>query len=273
MLGRVVVLLACATPMFARADGPGTGDANTVTWHTYAAFRNDAMSELVPPLDDQGFTHDNAFTLRRQDGRVAFGGGFLHRWITSRRDRRRWDQLDIVALVERTWPHQIVTTARLGPTLGGNFGGRFLQNGWHVLTNTGPTLDEGLQDTYPDGRKLGVLVGLRTRAMVGDERLHGYGVVDAQLAVGQTGVTSIEAAAGGSASTRHVGAHVEVVVTRYHVNDPLLALPGGYRPGWQFEWRVGVHVAWSRFRLSYQYRANESGSGEPIGVIAFQSRR
>jgi hypothetical protein len=30
-----------------------------------------------------------------------------------------------------------------------------------------------------------------------------------------------------------------------------------------------VEVAWSRYRLSYEYRANEGGSGEPIGVLAF----
>jgi hypothetical protein len=252
--------------------------ARAETWHTYAAFRNDAFSELELPLDDQGFTHDNVFQLVRADGDLGFGGRAVHRWITSTIDRRRWDQVDVVALAEyrvplaTPLPLRIDTQGRLGPTLGGNFGGRYLQNGWHALTNSGPTLDEGLANDYPGSRELGVLAGARARAQLGDAGVHGYAVIDGQLALA-AGVSSLEAMLGGTAGTRHVGAHVEVALTGYRVSDELLALPGGYGAGWQLEWRAGVHVAWSRFRLTYQFRANEGGSGEPLGVIAFQSRR
>lgn len=250
-----------------------TGHADDATWHTYAALRNDVFSEALPPYDDVGFTHDTVFSLRRQNGDWMFGGGALHRWITSNVDRRRWDQVELLALGERAWPHRISTGARLGPTLGGNFGGRYLQNGWHTLTNTGPTVDEGLANNYPGGREVGIIAGLRGRIQLGEDRLHGYAIADGQLAAGATGVTSVETAVGGSGTWRHIGGHAELAVTRYHVGDPYLALPGGYGAGWQLEWRVGIHVAWSRFRLSYQYRANEGGSGEPVGVVAFQSRR
>lgn len=246
--------------------------ATAETWDTYAALRNDAFSEALPPFDDVGFTHDNVFALRRQHGDLAFGGGFQHRWITSRIDRRRWDQVDLVARGEHAWPHRITTSARIGPTLGGNFGGRYLQNGWHSISGTGPTVDQGLANDYPGGRKIGLLAGLGARIEVGEELLRGFARVDGQLA-GGAGVSSVDSTIGGSVVWRHVGAEAELALTRYHVADPNLALPGAYGSGWQLEWRAGVFVAWSRFRVSYQYRANEGGSGEPIGVIAFQSRR
>jgi hypothetical protein len=247
------------------------------TWLTYAALRNDVFTELIPPIDDRGFTHDNVFVLRRLAGDTAFGGGFVHRWLTSTRDRRRWDQLDVFALAERRWPHRVTSQARLGPAFGGNYGGRWMQNGWHALTGSGPTLDEGLANDYPGPRRLGLVAGGAARidapALDAGERIGGYAIADGQLAVGGTGVTRGELAVGGTARTRHVGVHAEIAVTRYHVADPYLALPGGYGTGFQMEWRIGVHVAWSRFRVGYEYRANEGGSGEPIGVVAFQSQR
>ena len=100
-----------------------------------------------------------------------------------------------------------------------------------------------------------------------------HGVIDAQLGLGGGGVSIIDAALGGTIGHPNVGVHAEIALTHYWVSDELLALPGGYDDGFHVEWRVGFHVAWSRFRLSYQYRANEGGSGEPIGVIAFESRR
>jgi hypothetical protein len=247
--------------------------AHAETWYTYAAFRNDVFSEAIPPMDDVGFTHDNVFSLRRANDRDAFGGAFQHRFITSRDDRRRWDQVDLVALGERTLPYGLLAGVRLGPTLGGNFGGRWMQNGWHSISGTGPTVDEGLANDYPGGRRIGALAGAHVRWQVERDYLQGYAILDSQVAVGQTGVTSVESVAGGHARWWHLGASAELAVARYHVSDDNLALPGGYRTGWQLEWRVGVDVAWSRFRVSYQYRANESGSGEPVGVIAFQSRR
>jgi hypothetical protein len=256
----VLLVLACSA-------------AHAETWYTYAAFRNDAFSELEVPLDDQGFTHDNVLSLRRAEGEYAFGGALQHRWITSRTDRRRWDQLDLVATGERVVAPGLLAGARVGPTFGGNFGGRWMQNGWHAISGTGPTVDQGLANDYQGGRKVGLLAGVRGRWQIGGERVLGYAVVDGQGAVGQTGVSSIESAAGGQARWRHVGASAEVAVTRYHVGDPNLALPGGYGAGWQLEWRVGVDVTWSRFRISYQYRANEGGSGEPVGVLGFEARR
>jgi hypothetical protein len=224
-------------------------------------------------MDDVGFTHDNVFSLRRAEDAYAFGGAFQHRFITSRTDRRRWDQVDLVAIGERVLPHDLLAGVRFGPTLGGNFGGRWMQNGWHSITGTGPTIDQGLANDYPGSRRVGLIGGARARWQQGNEWGLGYASVDGQLAVGQTGVTSFETAIGGHARWRHFGAGAELAVTRYHVGDPNLALPGGYRTGWQLEWRVGVDVAWSRFQLSYQYRANESGSGEPVGVVSFESRR
>lgn len=247
--------------------------AHAETWYTYAAVRNDVFSELIPPMDDVGFTHDTVLSLRRAEGPNAFGGALQHRLITSRTDRRRWDQLDIVAVGERVLPYGLLAGVRVGPTLGGNLGGRWIQNGWHSITGTGPTIDEGLANDYPGDRRVGAIAGARGRWQHGNEWLLGYASVDGQVAVGQTGVTGFETAIGGHARWRHLGAGTELAVSRYHVDDPGLALPGGYRAGWQLEWRVGVDVAWSRFRLSYQYRANESGSGEPVGVVAFEARR
>ena len=247
-------------------------------WLTYAAFRNDVFTELEPPIDDQGFTHDNVFTLRRREGAYTFGGGFVQRWLTSREDRRRWDLVELFATAERAWllalevPHSLVTAVRAGPVLGGNFGGQYLQNGWHAISGTGPTVEQGLANDYPADRTLGVMAGARARASIGG-RVQAYGFVDGQLALGGTGETSMQAALGGSAASKYVGAHVEVALARYHVGDSYLALPGGYRTGFQFEWRVGVDVHWSRFRIGYEYRANESGSGEPMGLVEFSSQR
>lgn len=266
------------------------GDARADGWLMRAALQNDALSEVSPPLDDAGFTHDTAFALAHRDrelapsgGELVIGGSAFHRIITAGpesvfgRDRRRWDQLDLLATAEATFPGQLhgVSTpttigVRLGPTFGGNFGGRWIQNGWHSFSGTGPTVEQGLANTYPWDRRVGVLAGVRFRDQIGADRLHAYFVADGQLALGQTGVTRLDAAIGGSGTFHHVGASAELAVTRYHVGDPGLALPDAYGTGWNLEWRVGVHVAWSRYRVSYQYRANEGGSGEPIGVFAFE---
>ena len=250
--------------------------ARAETWRVRAAIDNDAFTEVIPPLDDQGFTNDFALAIARAEGELAIGGAVLHRMITSRRDRRRWDQLDVVATAERASPRAGTATAWLGAALGGNLGGRAIQNGWHSISGTGNTLDEGLQDTYDGGRRAALLLGARETAAVG-RRVQGYGVLAGQLAIGGTGVTRVEAAAGvrgrGHLGRTELGAHGELAVTRYHVGDPNLALPGGYRDGGQLEWRLGAHVAWSNYRISYEYRANEGGSGEPLGVLAFELGR
>ncbi len=281
-----------ATPHAAHESLPSNG-ASEPRWLTYAAFRNDVFTELDPPIDDVGFTHDNVLVLRRRAGSDTFGGSFVHRFLTSRQDRRRWDLVELFATAERAWQRddaaqyadpaqdadpaparlRATTALRAGPTFGGNFGGRYIQNAFHAITKLGPTLDEGLANDYPGGREVGFVLGGRARASIGDERWQGYSFVDGQLALGGTGATSFEATLGGSAASAHLGAHVEVALTRYHVGDPYLALPGAYRPGLQFEWRAGIDVHWSRFRIGYEYRANESGSGEPMGVVEFSSAR
>jgi hypothetical protein len=253
----------------------------------YAALQNDVFTELIPPIDDTGFTHDNVVAIGVERGDCVIGGRIFDRWITSKADRRRWDQLDLFATFEQIlWPAPITDAtappsrwslsaqARVGPTFGGNFGGMYLQNGWHSLSGTGPTTVEGLANQYPGDTTAGVVGGAHVHAnLVMSEarvRSHAYANVDGQGSVG-AGVSSLEGSLGGWLGAHHVGAHVEVAVTRYHVADPNLALPGGYGLGWQFEWRAGIDVTWSRsrYRLAYEYRANEGGSGEPIGVVAF----
>ena len=282
------MLGACVTfaPFTTHADeivppeAAARADSTEPHWLFYAAFRNDVFTELIPPMDDRGFTHDNVFVLRRRTAPYTFGGGFVHRFITSRIDRRRWDLAEVFALAEHAvlrpfadgTPTTLVGSLRLGPVAGGNFGGRYLQNGWHEISETGPTVDEGLANDYPGDRRFGLVAGARGRASVG-ERVQAYGFVDGQVALGGTGVTSMQTAVGVSGALAHVGAYVEVALARYHVGDPYLALPGAYASGVQFEWRVGVDVHWSRFRVGYEYRANEGGSGEPIGVVEFSSTR
>jgi len=271
----MVVLVACMRVAHAEPFTPPP--EQQPTYLAYLALRNDAFSDATVPLDDTGFTHDNVISLRRQDGVYAVGGIVIDRWITSKVDRRRWDELDLFGTGERLWlqplalavPHQLLVTVRAGPSLGGNFGGRWMQNGWHTLCGCGNTLDQGLQNQYDGGQRIGFVVGARARAAVG-EALQAYTYLDGQVAIGDTGVTSMQAVIGGSANAWHVGVHVELAATRYHVGDPNLALPGGYRAGWQLEWRLGLHARWSRYFIGYEFRANEGGSGEPIGVVEFQ---
>jgi hypothetical protein len=251
----------------------------------YAALQNDVFTELIPPIDDTGFTHDNVLAIGVERGDCVLGGKIFDRWITSKTDRRRWDQLDLFATFEQIlWPAPVIDApavssrwrlsgqARVGPTFGGNFGGRYLQNGWHSISGTGPTVVEGLANQYPGDTTVGIVGGARAHANLvtsqDNVRSNLYANVDGQGSIG-AGVSSLECSLGGWVGAHNVGAHVEAAVTRYHVADPNLALSGGYGLGWQFEWRAGIDLTWSRYRLAYEYRANEGGSGEPIGVVAF----
>lgn len=259
-------------------------------WLIYGALVNDAFSELIPPLDDQGFTHDTVLAIRREQtdwlrdalggnalaGIDQIGGSAVHRIITSRGDRRRWDLAELFATAEHVWPLALPLSAtlRAGPTFAGNLGGRYIQNGWHSISKTGPTVEQGLQNMYPGDRRFAFTLGARVGADTGEQLtgwLRGYGFVDGQVALGSTGVTSMQSALGISAAQAHVGAHAELALARYDVDDPDLALPGAYRAGWQAEWRVGVDLHWSHYRAGYEYRANESGSGEPVGLVEFST--
>jgi hypothetical protein len=236
---------------------------------------NDAFTDVTPPLDDSGFTTDLGVAFWRPWHGDQLGGSLWHRWLTEVGGKRREDLLEVFATGERTWgtPRllELTTTVRFGPAFTGNLGGRWTQNAWHSLTGTGPTLDEGLQYDYIADRAIGIAGGNRTVGSIGVPEAQAYGVVDGQVALG-TGVSSFELAAGGRLIGRirctELGLHGEVAVARYAVSDSALALPGGYGEGaWQREWRIGVHVAWRRLMFAYEYRANEGGSGEPIGTV------
>lgn len=238
----------------------------------HVAWGNDAFTRVTPPFDDNGFTADFAASAQLGLGRDFFGVAVASRWLTSTEDLRRWDQLDMFATAARTWPH-VVAAARAGATIAGNLGGRYWQDRLHRAIGVEPTLATGLQNEY-DGDKRGAFVGgARVTGDTGDagDRWGGYAVADGQLAIGGTGVSSVAWAIGGRVTAPHVGAHVELAVTHYAVDDPNLALPGGYGAGWQLEWRAGVYGAWRGYRITYEYRANESGSGEPIGVLALDA--
>ena len=118
-----------------------------------------------------------------------------------------------------------------------------------------------------------MIAGARITYEVGIPTIRAYSAAVGQVAIGATGVTRGEIA-GGTRVYAHLGdvrfsLHGELAVARYHVGDANLAGPRGYGSGFQLEWRVGADIAWSHYRVSYEYRANEGGSGEPIGVLAF----
>lgn len=239
------------------------------------AHGNDAFSELDPPLDDTGFTADLAFAMWRPWGDYDVGGSYVHRWLTAKDSRDREDLVELTATAARRWGprhRELVLGGRTGPVLTGNWGGRWMQNAWHSVSGTGPTLDEGLADHYPADRALGWLAGVRAAGAWGIPALQAYGVADAQISAG-TGVSSIELAAGLRTFVRircvEFGAHVESALDRFHAADDALTLRGGYGTArWERAWRAGVQVAWGRTQIQYEYRANEGGSGEPIGVVA-----
>lgn len=248
--------------------------------HAYADVRvaidNDAFTEVTPPLDDSGFTHDFALAYWRPYRGYQVGASFLDRWLTEVTGRRREDLVELLATIAQshgvTRLHEFNWRAHVGPTLTGNLGGRWMQNKWHDVSGTGPTLSQGLQNSYVAQRALGVVVGGRVGFSHGIPALQAYGWLDAQLALG-TGLSSFETLLGVQAIARpghlELGCHGEIAVDRFHTNDAALQFRGGYGTGWQVAFRVGVHVAWARYRIDYEYRSNEGGSHEPIGVVAF----
>lgn len=252
-----------------------------LTSSVHADFRyamgNDTFSEVEPPFDDDGFTHEFDIRFWRAHRGYLIGGRLFDRWITEvpRYNGGRRDLLELVGTIERTWEAEggdVTVAGRAGPSFTGNLGGRWMQNAFHGLCRCGNTLDEGLQNRYDGDGGIGALIGSRVRGSVGVPVAQAYGVVDGQAVLG-AGVTWIDAAAGGRLTTRirctELSAHGEVAVMRFHAADERLALAGGYGTGWQSAYRFGVDVAWSRFRIEFQFRANEGGSGEPIGIVAF----
>lgn len=246
--------------------------ARAETWEVGFTWGNDLFTELDPPIDDSGFTNDLRLRAARHDGELSFGGTILHRMITERGGPRRWDQLDVLATAERRFPH-VTGSVRLGPSFGGNLGGRALQNAWHAATGTGPTLAQGLQHRYAFPRQATILAGARVQAALGQADEQVYAVADAQHPVVRSaGVGFLDLAAGArvtrETSKVDLSGAVELALTRYGSDDPGLTLPGAHRPGaWHVEWRIAVTAAWSRYRVTYQYRGGEGGSGEPIGVV------
>jgi hypothetical protein len=239
---------------------------------------NDAFTDLDPPVDDDGFTTDLALAFWRPYRGYLVGAAIFDRWFTEAGGSRRCDLLELVATGERTWTRGRVTLtagARLGPVFTGNLGGRAMQNGYHTISGTGRTLDEGLQADYAGGTDAGILAGTRGRATIGT-RVQGYAALDGQLAA-FTGVTSLDAALGTHLAHRAghlvLGAHGELAVQRFHTADDRLALRGGHRTGFHGAWRAGIDLAYKRVRFDVQYRANEGASGEPIVTLAWTFKR
>ena len=260
----VALLVACALATPARAD------------FRYASG-NDVFTSVDPPIDDDGFTNEFDIRFSRPYRDYQIGGRLFERWITEvpRMAGRRQDLLELLATVGRTWEApklELVVSGRAGPSFTGNLGGRWMQDHFHALCRCGDRLAQGLQSRYEGGTGFGALLGSRARGSVGIPEAQTYGVVDGQAVLG-AGVTWIDAAAGLRLAARigitEISAHGELALIRYHAADERLAMPGGYGTGWQTAARVGVDVAWSRYRIEYQYRANEGGSGEPIGIVAF----
>lgn len=244
------------------------------------AIRNDVFTELVPPIDDVGFTNDLELAFWRPYRGVLAGGRWMDRLVTEGyRDfgtgDRRQDLVEIVGTVEKTWGtpllHSFTVEGRAGSVTTGNWGGRWYQNAFHTVCHCGRLLSEGLAHRYPERREYGALAGARSVASEGIDHAQAYAAIDGQASIG-TGVTWIDAALGGRVRTRiggtELGAHAEIAAMRFHVLSEALAIPSGYGAGWQLGWRAGVHVAWNRVRIDYEYRANEGGSGEPIGMLA-----
>ena len=274
----IVVMLGCAFRAFGALCAFGAFGAVTDARADFRfAIGNDSFTAARPVgSDDNGFTNDLELHFWRPWRGYLIGARVVDRWITEEIavGGRRRDVVTVLATGERTWSENersLLLAARVGPTFTGNLGGRSMQNAFHIACHCGRSLDEGLQDTYEGDTDAGVLAGGRAVGSIGLSWIQAYVVGDAQLSVG-TGVSSIEGALGGrilgSSGCNRFGAHVELAVNRFHVDDDRLAIPGSYRRGFQGAWRAGIHFARGRVRADFEYRANEGGSGQPIGVFA-----
>ena len=171
-----------------------------VDWQLRLAWWNDVFAEL-PPADDSGFTNDFELDLRVTRSFGELGVRVFHRIITEQFGSgffptRRWDQLDVFATLRqvRTWRGLILSAeSRAGPTFAGNLGGLAVQDGWHRLSGTGASTDEGLQDDYDGSRRAGFVAGSRLAATRRVRFFQAGAGVDGQLALGQTGIRAASA--------------------------------------------------------------------------------
>ena len=264
MLARVLAVV-CALAAAAHADD----------WRGLAMVGNDAWNGVLSHPDDDGFTSDLGLALFDVQGRLALGGSLLHRMITARDSKLRCDLGEVFARAAWQAAPALEIEVRIGPTFAGDLGGYWMQSHWHHLTGYGPKNPSELQDLYTGGTKLGGAGGLRlATASTWRGPLRAYGSLDMQLAAGGTGVTFAEAM-GGLGAAVHVrgvelGIHGELAGGIYHVDDLRLAVPGGYRRGWQLDERIGVSVAYARYRLAFEYHTNETSSGEPFSIFTLE---
>lgn len=244
-------------------------------WDMRAVVGNDAMNGIVSRPDDNGFTNDLSFAIHRRLGPLAFGGSILDRMITSTGPMRRCDLLEMFATVTWFLDDLLPIELRVGPTVVGDLGGLWVQSHWHRLTGTGPRDPRDTPAIYMNEFRAAGVAGLRTEAGYG-RRIRAYGSLDGQVALGGTGVTFAEGVGGLRASYRlgpvELGILGEIALGRYSVDDPELAMPGAYRPGWQVDKRVGVGVGVYRYRLAFEYHTNETSSGEAFSEIVFEVR-
>lgn len=244
-------------------------------WEIRAAIGNDALNEFVSDTDDNGFTNDFRLAIQRRQGDLALGGSILDRMITSSEVMRRTDLVELFARV--TWlPTPLMALElRAGPTFVGGLGGLWVQTHWHRISNTGPRDPRKVPTVYMHDVHTAGVVGLRTDAGYGGP-IRVYGSLDGQLAGGDTGVSFFEGTGGVRVSYRiwpvELGVFGELALGRYSVDDPALAVPGAYRPGWQLDRRFGVGVRVNRYRLTFEYHTNETSSGEALSQITFERR-
>jgi hypothetical protein len=248
--------------------------AHADVWDFEAVLGNDAFDGVLSHPDDNGFTNDLGFAVQRRGRALAIGGSVLDRMITSKAVMRRCDLVE--AFARAAWVVDgLALELRAGPVFAGDLGGLWVQSRWHRLTGTGPRDPHELPRAYMDELRTGGAGGLRAQAGYGGA-LRAYGTLDGQVAVGDTGVSFGEAAAGLRAAYRvgpiQLGVFGELALGRYHVDDPQLAVPGAYRPGWQIDRRIGVGVAVDHYRAAFEYHTNETSSGEAFSVITFERR-
>jgi hypothetical protein len=240
-----------------------------------AVLGNDVFDGVLSHTDDNGFTNDLGLALRLRRGDLAFGGSIRDRMITSSGAKRRCDLVELFATT--TWfPDDLLTIElRAGPTVAGDLGGLWVQSRWHRLTGTGPRDPRRLPTVYMHDVRVAGVAGVRAELGYGDP-IRAYGTLDAQLALGDTGVSFAEATGGLRASYGigpfELGVFGELALGRYGVDDAALAIPGAYRPGWQIDQRIGVQLGANRYRVSFEYHTNETSSGESFSEISFEHR-